>query len=95
MIFLGLIMEFNFKDKKSAKLFISTNSNLIIEKEENDFFINSISKDEEIMVSSNPLEMDYLETLNKKSIKKDEPININSPIKTGRSKFINTTIKSY
>ena len=33
------------------------------------------------MVSSNPLEMDYLETLNKKNIKKDEPINIDSSTK--------------
>jgi hypothetical protein len=83
-------MEFNFKDKKSAKLFISTNSNLILEKEEDDFFINSISKDEEIMVSSNPLEMDYLETLSKKSIKKDEPIDIDSPIKKQEDQNLST-----
>lgn len=83
-------MEFNFKDKKSAKLFISTNSNLTIEKEEDDFFINSISKDEEIIVSSNPLEMDYLETLNIKNIKKDEPININSSTKKQEDQNLST-----
>lgn len=83
-------MEFNFKDKKSAKLFISTNSNLIIEKEEDDFFINSISKDEEIIVSSNPLEMDYLETLNKRNIKKNEPINIDNSIKEQEDQNIST-----
>lgn len=75
-------MEFNFKDTKSAKLFATNSSTITIEKEEDNFFINSIAKDEEIIVSSNPLEMEYLETLSKKSIKKDEPVNIDNSIKT-------------
>ena len=74
-------MEFNFKDTKSAKLF-ATNSSISIEKEEDNFFINSIAKDEEIIVSSNPLEMEYLETLSKRSIKNDEPVNLDNSIKT-------------
>lgn len=73
-------MEFNLKDTKSAKLFKSNSSNITIEKEEDDFFISSIFKDEEIIVSSNPLEMDYLETLHKKSIKKEEPVSIDCSI---------------
>ena len=53
--------------RKSAKLFTGNSSNITIEKEENNFFINSIAKDEEIIVSSNPLEMEYLETLSKRN----------------------------
>ena len=60
-------MEFNLKDIKSAKLFTGNSSNITIEKEENNFFINSIAKDAEIIVSSNPLEMEYLETLSKRN----------------------------
>ena len=60
-------MGFNFKDIKSVKLFTRNSSNITIGKEENNFFINSIAKDEEIIVSSNPLEMGYLETLSKRN----------------------------
>ena len=60
-------MGFNFKDIKSVKLFTRNSSNITIGKEENNFFINSIAKDEEIIVSSNPLEMEYLETLSKRN----------------------------
>ena len=67
-------MELIFKDKNIEKYFEQNKSE--VNKQEDELFYSQMKEDDEIIVSSKPLDLDYLEKLNKKvvlvsSIQKD------------------------
>ncbi len=76
-------MELNFKDRHSAELFHQGFGEQNEKTGEEKYFITEMLKDQEVQVSSNPLNLDYLEEMSKKTA---PPIVAKSTKETYKSK---------